>query len=239
MARGLRARKGNIMATIPIRKYEITLTGKTPLLMHQDSIEWADRMDQWKLDPKNKKFSKAGDDRSPAFRWIGFLYHDGTTVALPQDNLMRCIMEGGALVMVPGGRSGKTFKAQTQSGMMCETPFLPFYAKGKQIRMESIHPLIHETEFSAHETVAESLGFLLWAKRARIGAAKHIRIRPRFDDWSVVGNLVVFDKQITADVLMDILESAGRLKGLCDWRPSSRTPGPFGTFDASIREIKG
>ena len=226
------------MATIAIRKYEITLTGKTPLLMHQDSIEWADYMDRWKLDPKNKKFSKAGDDRSPSFRWIGSLYHDGKHVALPQDMIMRCIMEGGTLVLVPGGRMGKTFKAQTQSGMMCETPFLSFFTAGKQIQMTDIHPLMDEPEFKMHADAAEALGFSLWAKRARIGANKHIRIRPRFDDWSVIGNLTVFDKQITEDVLLDILESAGRLKGLGDWRPSSRTPGPFGTFDARMKEIK-
>lgn len=225
------------MATIAIRKYEITLTGKTAFLMHQDSIEWADRMDGWKLDPKNKKFSKAGDDRTPAFRWIGYLYHDGTTLALPQDMIMRCIMEGGALVLVPGGKSGKTFKAQTQSGMMCETPFLPFFTGGKQVQMTDIQPLMEEQDFKAHQDAVEALGFSLWPKRARIGASKHIRVRPRFEDWSVIGNLLVLDKQITTDALTDILESAGRLKGLGDWRPSSRTPGPFGTFHVSLREI--
>lgn len=226
------------MATIAMRKYEITVTGKTPLLMHQDSIEWADRLDRWKLDPKNKKFSKAGDDRTPAFRWVGSLYNDGTHVALPQEMIMRCIMEGGSLVLVPGGKMGKTFKSQTQSGMMCESPFLSFYTGGKQIPMTDIHPLMDEQDFRVHEDAAEVLGFSLWAKRAKIGMSKHIRVRPRFDNWQVIGNLIVMDKQITEDVLMDILESAGRLKGMGDWRPSSRTPGPFGTFDASLKEIK-
>src|SRR3990167_7093581 len=155
------------MATIAIRKYEITLTGKTPFLMHQDSIQWSDDMEQWKLDPKNKKFSKAGDDRTPAYRWIGYLYHDMKVVALPQDMIMRCIMEGGALILVSGGKNNKTFKAQTQSGMMCETPFLSFFTGGKQIQMTDIHPLMGELDFKVHEEAAEDLGFSLWAKRAR------------------------------------------------------------------------
>ena len=225
------------MATIAIRKYEITLTGKTPLLMHQDSIQWSDSMEAWKLDPKNKKFSKAGDDRTPAYRWVGYLYHDMKVVALPQDMIMRCLMEGGALVLVPGGRSGKTFKAQTQSGMMCETAFWSFFTGGKQIQMTDIHPLMDERDFKVHEEAAEALGFSLWAKRARIGQKKHIRIRPRFEDWSVMGTLLVLDKQITPEVLLDIGESSGALKGLGDWRPSARTPGPFGTFDFAMKEI--
>lgn len=225
------------MATIGIRKYEITLTGKTALLMHHDSLEWADSMEAWKLNPKNKKYSKAGDDRTPAYRWIGCLYHDGRQVAMPQDNIMRCIMEGGALVLVPGGKMGKTFKAQTQSGIMCETPFLSFFTGGKEVQMTDIHPLMEEPDFKIHQETAEDLGFSLWAKRARIGRAKHVRVRPRFDSWSVVGTLVVLDKQITLDVLLDILETAGRLKGLGDWRPSSATPGPFGTFEAAVREL--
>jgi hypothetical protein len=106
-----------------MRTYNVTITGVTPLLMHQDNIEWSDRMDAWKNDPKNKKSGKAGDDRSPAYRWIGSTYHDGTHVALPADNIMRCLMEGGAMVLVPGGRNGKTFKAQTQSGIVLAEAF--------------------------------------------------------------------------------------------------------------------
>src|SRR3990167_1453624 len=136
-------------------------------------------MEAWKLDPRNKKFSKAGDDRTPPYRWIGYLYHDMKVVALAQDMIMRCLMEGGALVLVPGGRSGKTFKAQTQSGMMCETPFWSFFTGGKQIQMTDLHPLMDEPDFKRHEEAAEALGFSLWAKRARIGQKKHIRIRPR------------------------------------------------------------
>lgn len=225
------------MATVAIRKYEVIFTGKTPLLMHQDSIEWADRMEKWKNDPKNKKFSKAGDDRTPAFRWIGYLYHDGNVVALPQDMIMRCVMEGAALVLVPGGKMGKTFKSQSQSGIMCETPYFPLLVGGQEIKMSDIHPLMDEEDFEAHQEAVETLGFALWPKRAKIGMSKHIRVRPRFDEWSVIGTLVVLDKQISEDALLDILEQAGRLKGLGNWRPSSRTPGPYGTFTVSMKAV--
>ena len=45
----------------------------------------------------------------------------------------------------------------------------------------------------------------------------------------------MIDDQITTDVLRSILEYAGRYKGLGDWRPSSKTPGPYGTFTAEIK----
>jgi hypothetical protein len=52
------------------------------------------------------------------------------------------------------------------------------------------------------------------------------------------GTVNVGDKQITTAVLTDILEAAGKYKGLGDWRPSSpKSPGPFGTFSATVKEI--
>lgn len=220
-----------------MRTYEVTITGKTPLLMHADNIEWADAMEAWKLNPDNKKNSKAGDDRTPAFRWLGSLYHDGETIAIPSDNLMRCIMEGGAMVLVPGGKSGKTFKAQTQSGCMSESAFWPLLVSGKAVAIGPALDLEAEPDFAKHQAFATANGFELYLKRAKIGSSKHLRVRPRFNSWSTVGRLVVLDDQLTEGVLRDILRYAGQYKGLCDWRPSSRTPGPFGMFTAEIREV--
>ena len=220
-----------------MRTYEVTITGKTPLLMHADNIEWADAMEAWKLNPDNKKHSKAGDDRTPAFRWLGSLYHDGESIAIPSDNLMRCIMEGGAMVLVPGGKSGKTFKAQTQSGCMSEDAYWPLLVNGKAVPIGPVLDMESEPDFSKHQQFAAANGFELYLKRAKIGSSKHLRVRPRFNRWAAVGRLVVLDDQLTGSVLRDILRYAGQYKGLCDWRPSSRTPGPFGMFNAEIREV--
>ena len=58
-----------------IRSYLVTLTGRTSLLLHHDNIAWSDQMELWKDNPANKGKSKAGDDRTPAFRWIGNIDH--------------------------------------------------------------------------------------------------------------------------------------------------------------------
>lgn len=218
-----------------MRTYEVTITGKTPLLMHHDNIDWADFMDEWKSDPANKKNSKAGDDRTPAWRWLGCLYHDGRLISIPQGNLMRSLMEGGAMVPVPGGKNGKTFKSQTQSGMMTVEPFWPLLINGRPLDWKTIEAVKDQPKFSDQRKLAQSLGFDLMVKRAKIGMTKHIRVRPQFNaGWQIKGSLAVWDEQIDEKALEQILEYAGQYKGLGDWRPGGKTPGPYGTFEAKI-----
>lgn len=219
-----------------MRTYNVTITGKTPLLMHHDNIEWADFMEEWKSDPANKKGSKAGDDRSPAWRWLGCVYNDGKTIVIPQANIMKSLMEGGAMVPVPGGKNGKTFKSQTQSGMMSVETTWPLLLSGETIAWADLDALKDEPKFSAHKTAARELGFDLLVKRAAVGASKHIRVRPQFAaGWQAVGSINVWDDQITDAALRDIFEYAGQYKGIGDWRPGApKKPGPYGTFEAQI-----
>lgn len=221
-----------------MKTYQFELTGKTPLLMHSDDINWADAMSAWKDDPANKKLSKAGDDRTPAFRWIGHAYNDGQNIVMPAENLQRALMEAGAMVPVPGGRSGKTFKAQTQSGMRVVDAFMPvIMADGKPVDWAKCKAMMQVPDFADHIQFAEKNGFSLMVKRAKVGTSKHIRVRPRFDNWRIMGTIAVWDDQITTQVLRDILNYAGVYKGLGDWRPSGKTPGSFGMFEAKLTEI--
>jgi hypothetical protein len=205
--------------------------------MHADSVEWTDQIKLWQKDPENKKVSIAGDDRSPAWTWIGALYHDGKVVAMPSDNLMTALREGGGMVPVPGAKGNKTFKAQTQSGLLVNEAYWPLIINGATIPVDEIKQLLNEEDFSRHQETAKRLGFELFVKRAAVNRAKHVRVRPRFDRWQVSGTISVFDEQITTEVLISVLDMAGRYKGLCDWRPSSKTPGPFGTFVTEIQEV--
>ena len=218
------------------RNVRVELTSKMPLLMHADNIEWADQMEEWKNDPANKAKSKAGDDRTPPWRWIGCLnFSDPETglVTIPSEYIMRCIMAGAAEVTT--GKGKKTFKQQSQSGILSEDFHWCFKTEGKAIQMAQIQKLRKLATFKVHVDAVESLGFSLFVKRAKIGASKHIRVRPRFDNWTASGQLIIIDDQITDKVLSDILDISGRLKGLGDWRPSApQAPGPFGTFEARI-----
>jgi len=80
------------------------------------------------------------------------------------------------------------------------------------------------------------MGFDLFVKRASVGKAKHIRVRPKFSQWTVTGEVMVLKPDITPVILAQLFELAGKA-GLCDWRPAGKTPGPYGQSDAVVTEI--
>lgn len=218
-------------------RYKITLTGETPLLMHHDNISWADQLQKWAKDPANKKISTAGDDRTPAWRWIGNLYVESGVIVLPSDNLMTMLREGGA--KCPTGVRGGTFKRQTQSGIVVDQSAWPILIDGKTVAYSPIKALLEESDFDEHLKAVEAMGFELFVKRAKIGQAKHIRVRPRFDRWQVHGTVTVLDETITASTLSNIVTFAGMYAGLGDWRPSSpKSPGSMGKFSATVEVVK-
>jgi len=213
----------------------VELASKMPILMHADNIEWADRMEEWKNDADNKSRSKAGDDRTPPWRWIGCLNYDDPNsgvVTIPSEYIMRTIMAGAA--QVPTGKGKQTFKSQSQSGLLCTEFHWPLLINGKKILMRDVQKCMHLATFKEQKTAAEDLGFTLYVKRAKVGASKHVRVRPRFDDWTTAGEIAILDEAITKPILAKFLEIAGRWKGLGDWRPGGATPGPWGTFDAKV-----
>jgi hypothetical protein len=217
-----------------MKTYHVELIGETPLLMHHDNLKWGETMKAWETDPANKPISIKGDDRSPAWRWIGSLYVENGVVVIPADNLMTVLREGGA--RTPTGKGSKTFKAQTQSGLVVDQSFWPLIIGGKPIPYDPIKQLINEPEFGLHELQVQEIGFNLFVKRAKIGNNKHVRVRPRFNEWSCAGTITVFDEMITREILTTILTFAGRYSGLGDWRPSSpKSPGPYGKFTVKIK----
>lgn len=222
-----------------MRRYEVKLTGETPLLLHNDNIEWADALIAWRAVPDNRKKSVAGDDRSPAHTWIGSLYINDGVISMPSDNLMTTIRNGAA--KVPTGKRGATFKRQSQSGIVVDQVAWPLAidTDGTTVGWDAIEPLMHTESFPEHMVSVRNLGFELFCKRARVGASKHIRVRPRFDTWSCSGTITVLDETITEDILREILTHAGSFSGLGDWRPSApQSPGPYGRFTAEVKAIR-
>lgn len=219
-----------------IRKYAVEITGQMPLLMANDNLPWAEKMAAWGLDPGNKGRSVRGDDRSPAWRWIGALYIRNGAVVIPSDNLRTVLREGGQRCLT--GKGKQTFKAQTQSGLLIEEDCWPLLVNGQGIPYAPIQSLIGEDDFQIHELQCQELGFSLFVKRATVGTAKHVRVRPRFDNWSCGGTIVALDDAITKDTLQNILTFAGAYAGMGSWRPSApKAPGPYGKFTATVRAI--
>ena len=220
-----------------MERYQIILEGETPLLMHRDNIQFSERVRAWQQE--NRSLSVAGDDRTPAWSWIGSLYDDGEYVGMNADNMMTMLREGGA--KVPTGAKNETYKRQTQSGIVLEEICPPLLVNGKRLEMAPISALLDEDDFATHVEAVREMGFDLLVKRAKVGTSKHIRVRPMFGKWAVITSLMVVDPKesgITREVLQKILNKAGSLCGLGDWRPSSRTPGQFGRFSATVEPLE-
>lgn len=218
------------------KRYLVKLIGETPLLMHKDNISFGEKVRAWSKDPNNKKISVAGDDRTPAWTWLGYCYHDNKQLTIDADNLMSVLRDGGKKCPAPTGKG--TMKALTQSGIMVNEIGWPLLVKGASLPWKDFAVLEDELDFSVHEQFALDRGFELFVKRAKIGAAKHVRVRPRFDQWEANGSLTVLDPQITKPVLEMVLKFAGVYCGLGDWRPSSQqSPGQFGRFSVEVVEV--
>lgn len=216
------------------RHFDITFKGISPQLMHWDNLDFQDQLEAWMLEPGNKKKSKPGDDRTPAWTWKGYTYNDGEHVAWPEDVLRACLQAGGSKVAVGKGR--ETFKRRIAAGLFFESPFTKLLVKGKPIKWSDIEAIDNEAPYADHVAAANKLGFRLFAKRVKVGQSKHVRVRPWFDDWSIAFRVLVTDNDITEKVLQTVVEQAGLFVGLSDWRPGApSSPGPFGRFDATVK----
>jgi len=221
-----------------MNRYRLTLKGLSPLLMHRDNLAFTEKVQAWRKDPANKELSVSGDDRSPAWTWIGCIYHDTEHFGIDADNLMTMLREGGAKVKAKGK---ETYKKQTQSGIMLDQQQFRLEVDGKEVPVAPFSELIGENNFLKHLETAEKFGFELLIKRAAIGQSKHVRVRPMFRNWVATGTITIIDEELsglTAPILETIAGQAGALCGLCDWRPSSpRKSGTFGTFLPALEKV--
>ncbi len=211
------------------------LTGETPLLMHWDNIEGGDILKAWQQSPENKNQSTPGDDRTPPWTWHNYVYHDGEKMAMPSDNIMSSLMTGGAKIIL---KKQKTFKELSQSAILIDEEHCEMTFDGEKTLTVAQLLDMRDLKFMEQTEMAKSLGFRLFCKRAKVGQSKHVRVRPRFETWTVRGQLSVSSPDLPFDILQQIFTYAGRA-GLCDWRPSSpKSPGPFGMYSAALKKVK-
>jgi len=130
----------------------------------------------------------------------------------------------------------RTAKEIAVSGVFFTDEHLTFTTSGKQLPYDAIRTFLDQPEFAHHAAAVQKLGFKLDVRRAVVGTAKHVRVRPRFETWTVSGTLEVTADEITHDLLVSIFEQAGRV-GLGDWRPGAKTPGVYGMFSTNLKRI--
>lgn len=218
-------------------RYEFTLKGISPLLIHADDVEQADRLEEWRKNPKNKSKSKAGDDRSPPWTWTTYLYTDDKHLVLPAECIMTTLRNAGASLKMQRTTS---YKKAVVSSLQIDEPKLALYADGKLLMAEQFDTISKMEEFREQaDAVREIPGCRLLLKRAKLGKAKHVRVRLHVENWSLSGHIVMVDQTISDDILRQVFSLAGRFSGLGDWRPSSpMAPGRYGMFTADLKKLK-
>lgn len=218
-------------------KFVMQIKGVTPLLMHKDNLEWQDRMKAWIGDPDNKKKSVAGDDRTPGFTWLGSLYEADGLAVLEWEMILKALTTAGSKVIKKGMT---TYKQSVASAVFLDGMTFPVLVKGKEVQVGGLMKKLHdEMDYAKHCTEAERCGFRLFAKRAGVNGSKHVRVRPRFDEWAVVVRGTVDTDELDAATFAKIVSIAGARVGLGDWRPSSpKAPGSYGMFTAELKTGK-
>lgn len=219
-----------------MKRYSVTLKGLTPLLLHMDNIVHGERVKEWTKDPANKKNSVAGDDRCPAWTWLGYCYHADDRMVIDSDNLMAMLRDAGK--KCPASKGKGSLKAATQSGIVVDQIGWPIITPKGPVKWAEFKKLENEEDFEVHVAAALDAGFELFVKRVRIGNKKWVRVRPRFDSWSVSGTITVLDTTLTTGIIETLFSQGGRFVGLCDWRPGSMSSGRYGMFETEVKELK-
>jgi hypothetical protein len=228
-------------ALMPLRSLTLTLSSTTELLMDRDNISFAEEVVRWTKDPDNAEAQRAGDDRAPAWGWLGKLHYglDGF-VGIPENMLGPCIRGAGAMIPHPTLRGGKTLKEASQSGIQfAQTSyplFVPTLDGWTPIAYEPLYAQLKEEEdFSQHEAVVKTLGFTLDVRRAKPQYNRtHIRVRPMLRSWRCVCGLAISDDVLSDDLVVKLFTLAGTHKGIGNWRPSVGKAGSYGMFGVEV-----
>lgn len=215
--------------------YDFTLTGVFPVLFHSDIPEKADLYEQWLKSPEARSTPK-GDDRFPAWKWTTYVPTDEEMAAFSNNDVMAAIKNGAKKVVLRGNES---YLRAATTGIYVSTEHCRWEGPKGPLTIEFMQKIATLT-FAEQSKAIQKLGGTLHVARVPVnnGKSKHIRVRAKFDQWIVRGQMTVNHDIVPSDKLKEIMENAGRLGGLGDYRPSSRKPGVYGQFDAVYKAAK-
>lgn len=205
-----------------ICKANVTLTGTTDLLLHNGQT--ADPRNQYAKAMKavsgKRKKTDADLDQLAKIEWFAGLYlgrveKDGVkyaTTILPSH-----VLESA---FVAGARKSKR-GVQAKSGLfVTQQAVLNFAGKPQgDLTEEQLQQALDELYEGGehHLTVG-----------VKVSTSKVMRTRPKVGDWSASLELEYDDAVMTFADVREVIEDAGRLVGVGDWRPK------YGRFNAEV-----
>lgn len=191
-------------------KFRLTCVGVEPLLMHNAQL--SDPL--FDIAKKIKKISgkktKTEDDHIEMGRLehMGSLYFDQEFGPfIPGQNFERMLVD-----------AGKTVKLGTK-------------IKAALVIPTNINPLVYRGPRTI-DGLWQDKNFVHRAS-AKVGMQRVQRTRPMFRQWEVTADGELDTQQVNIDDLLNVVNIAGRLVGLGDWRPR------FGRFNGSVEILDG
>lgn len=184
------------MAGKGYKEYEVTIEGTVPIVMHNGQT--ADPLNAYSkaLKAVSSKRKKVDDDyeKMAGIEWEAALYLDKDKRVMLAGHVVEACIVGGA--------------KKSKSGQQAKTALFvdgdaEFFADGKQVTLDAI----------------KDKGEYRLAVPVKVGTARVVRTRPKFDKWSAKFSLQVMDNVANESEVQGWLRDAGLLVGLCDWRP--------------------
>jgi len=180
-------------------------TGISPLLMHSD--RFANPLDpatkaHKELTSKRKKTDADHEDIAKS-EWMGSLYFEESIgIYIPGQNIDAALIEAAKM-----RRLGKHIK---RAAMVLEDMVQLKYDGARDP-----HELFNDPRF-------------VDVRGVKVSMAKLMRCRPRFNKWSIEFSVMLDEELMNPDELKAIAADAGRMVGLCDYRPR------FGKFSVEV-----
>ena len=181
--------------------YNVTLKGISPLLMHNSGgVNPIDPINKAKKKISGKR-NKTDEDYEKLARleWESGLYLDADEkVIIPGENI--------EAMLIMAGKKHK-LGPKCKAGIICDGDFKLTYDGPK-----ALEKLYKDGRFTDTRVV-------------RIMRASIMRTRPIFRVWSLDVEIMYRPDELDENQIQDILETAGGIIGLCDYRPR------FGRFE--------
>ena len=178
------------------KEYEVTIEGTVPIVMHNGQT--ADPLNPYSkaikvISGKRKKVD-ADYEAMAALEWEAALYMDESKRITMYGHVVEACIVGGA--------------KKSKSGQQAKTALFvdgdaQFFVDGKEVNLADIK---------------DDKRYRL-AVPVKVGMARVVRTRPKFDKWSAKFTLHLMDNVSNASEVEGWLRDAGMLVGLCDWRP--------------------
>jgi len=192
-------------------RIHIEITGKTPLMMHNERL--ADQDDP--ITKQIKEYTDKGSDKTEndkatvsLLEWRGGLYLDAKDeICMPSANVIRCFYNAATV---------------TKAGKKIERGLSP---------IELSVPLV--TDGPRHVDKLIKLPEYFDRRMVGIGKRRIKRTRPFFPKWSFEIDFEMLEDVLNLSALVNIVDLAGRAVGLADARRIG-----YGRFDAQVTKLK-